>query len=262
MAPITEFISDGSSEKASVNNEKLCKDIGTLFNTMTGAELWDSEVGETISVESEDEGIKIACTVGDNEYPDRPDPSFRPTDETIDATGAAIVDLIKKSGANVPKLVVERWSDTTFMGYEQSEVEADELQEPEDLAQNPVEKFIDEPVMKVVVTSTAESIAQSGGDVKEFESGFATEFQKKLVGISPNAKAFFGNVSVVVKVVVMREVDFSVEFDGDIKGDKMPEDIRGYMANAALHTINGIKPNCTGEVWIRQGQPNTKVYPV
>ena len=257
---------NANSEKEVIKQRDLLSDILTVFNAELGAPDDDREF-RVVNTGVEPGQIKIAFGTSDTTYiAERPDnPSFWPSSEEIDAAGTKIVDMIKKSDSGVSELIIESWVDATFRMYERQEIESTELKEPEGLITSPIEKFVNNPVMEIVVSSSAESIKQAGGNIAEFENGFSTEFQEKLNDISPNAKSFFENMRVVAKVVALGEVDFSIEFDGDIKdiNNKIPAEIRKYAANAALRVLNQIKPDCTGEIWVRQGQPNTtKTYPI
>ncbi|MEI7689895.1 MAG: hypothetical protein WCI79_02950 [Candidatus Saccharibacteria bacterium] len=246
-----------NGEQEVLKQKNLLNEILGIFNAELGAPEDDKEF-RVISTGAEPGQIKIAFGTSDNTYPEREDPSFWPSAEKIDAAAIKIIDLIKRSGADINELVIESWTDATFRMYKPDEIKEDKLQEPEGLVASPIEKFVDKPVMDIIVSSSSESIAQAGGDVAEFESGFAAEFREKLVGVSPNAKSFFDSVSVVAHVVTLGEVDFSIEFDGQVKdaNDKIPLEIRKYMANSALHVLGQVKPDCSGEIWVRQGTPN------
>ena len=66
----------------------------------------------------------------------------------------------------------------------------------------------------------------------------------------------------VVSEVVFAQVadtDVSVEFDCEIDGSQIPEEVRIYLAESALHILESspLTREGSAEVWIRQGQPET-----
>lgn len=114
-----------------------------LFNESLGAPDWDREIRVTSRSDDEPSTLRISCTVGDNEYPDNEDPSFRPTNSAISETAGKIINKIKQSGnADIDKLIIESWPDTTFCNYEQENVYGDTINEPESILKKKLSDYV------------------------------------------------------------------------------------------------------------------------
>lgn len=237
------------------------KDATKLFNESLGAPDWDREIRITSRHDDEPSTLRISYTVGDNEYPDSEDPSFRPTDSAVSETAGKIIDKIKQSGnADIDKLIIESWPDTTFKAYEQGDVGENNITEPESISGKKLADYVsDKSELKLVVPVGFEiDNAITNGGQKTIKQVFS----EYLNVASPKAKEFFEGMTISVQIADEAEVDMSVEYDCELKyeDDKIPQDVREYMASAITKVIDKIKTGCVGEVWIRQGKPNTQEF--
>lgn len=65
-----------------------------------------------------------------------------------------------------------------------------------------------------------------------------------------------GGIEAEVEFTESADTDAAVEFDCD--GNSIPENVRRYMAESVLYLLDSTQlREGSGEVWIRQGQPET-----
>ena len=88
--------------------------------------------------------------------------------------------------------------------------------------------------------------------------GIASEISKHMTEILKPENA----VTAEVEFADSADTDISVEFDCEVEPNKLiPPEVREYMAESVLHILdsNRSTKDGSGEVWIRQGQPERSV---
>ena len=215
---------------------------------------------QVIEGNGEQAQLRVSYTVGPNEYPDFPEPSFNPTDEQVSLAGSKIQAEAHGSGLNIGRTTIEAWKDTTFM---LRDPDAPEPAKPdEDIAK--VGLSIENPRLRLVVSP--EKLPKPATLPRESEPTvepepnlmFIESVGKKLseaLGLPENRP-----IPVHVQPTLFADTDFAVEFDCQPKpGYQVPAEARTHMAQLIERELNqnSSTRNGSAEVWVRQGQPVT-----
>lgn len=223
-------------------------------------EVPDPEDLETNVIEGEGEQAKllISYTVGPNEYPDFPDPSFRPTDGQVSVTGKEIHAKARRSNLEVTQTTIEAWENTTFI-----------LRDPEAPEPTPTDEdlreiglSIEKPQLRLIVSpEKQQSLTTLPREVEptsepepnlEFIEGVGRKLSEAL-GLPEDSP-----ISVHVQPALFADTDFAVEFDCQpVTGFQISEEARTYIAQLIEQELNQNPSTMDGsaEVWVRQGQP-------
>lgn len=203
--------------------------------------------------------LLISYTVGPNEYPNFPIPSFHPTDEQVTQTGEKVRAEASRSGLGVSLITIDAWANSTFI-----------LRDPEAHEPTlPVENLkeiglsIENPQLRLIVSPEK----QQGPSVLPPESEPITEPEpnlKFIEGIGKKLSEIFGlpedsPIPVHVQPALFADTDFAVIFDCQPIGDyQISEKARTHMAQLIEQELNQNPStrNGSAEVWVRQGQPN------
>ncbi|OGD00048.1 hypothetical protein A2701_00020 [Candidatus Amesbacteria bacterium RIFCSPHIGHO2_01_FULL_47_34] len=209
--------------------------------------------------------ISVSFTSGPNEYPDFPGrEAFFPSPEQMRAVGMAAQSLGRYSVISVERTLVELWKDTTFLLVERNNYAVP--QKPEELDNVAgLTKFIYQPRLALVVSPAM--IEQAGAQNLETEGSlernpYAGQGMEVASIIAETLKLPKRNIAVSVVTAAEADTDFSVEFDCQPqKGNKLPPEIRGYLAGLVEQYLNSNPSTRKGsaEVWIRQGIPQTEI---
>lgn len=201
--------------------------------------------------------LRISYTIGPNEYPDFPIPSFKPTKEQVNQTGKEIQVMADQGETAVGQTTIEAWSNTTFVIRNP---QAQKLtQVPEDLKE--IGLSVEKPQLRLIV-----SPEKQGQTVlpREFEP--TTEHEPNLEfieGVGKKLSEILGlpedpPIPIYIQPTLFADSDFTVEFDCQPIGDYLiPKEARTYMAQLIEQELNQNPSTRNGnaEVWIRQGQP-------
>lgn len=225
----------------------------------------DPEDLETNVVEDERKQAKllISYTVGPNEYPDFPNPSFRPTDEQVTQTGKGVHAKASQSELKVSQVTIEAWVNTTFIFRDP---EAPEPTLPaEDLKE--VGLSIERPQLRLIVSP--EKQQSPTALPREVEPTTEPEPNLKFIeGVGIKLSEVLGlpedsPIPVHVQPALFADTDFAIEFDcQSITGYQISEEVRTYMAQLIEQELNQNPSTRDGsaEVWIRQGQPDRHYF--
>lgn len=206
--------------------------------------------------------LRIAFTIGPNEYPDFEQKSFFPTKEQIKLAGQSVLKIIKDSQLDVSKVVIEAWRDTTFVPREE-EISKPVSPVPEETLKE-IGSRLDNPRIKLVLSPQKREGVPS---LKEFGSSpenrgyqeVASKLSRRLTEILGRQEA----ITAEVEFADFAETDVSVEFDCEtVPNNSIPQEVREYMAKSVLYILDSSQPTKegSGEVWIRQGQPKRMVF--
>ena len=174
-------------------------------------------------------------------------------DEQIESAGQTIQEMIEGSPFGISQIVIEAWKDTTFVLRE-----GETSEPPPPISQEELKRIgnhLDRPRIRLVLSPQKRggvSFSKELGQAPENESNKATlKLAKRIAEI-------FGYEEVA-------DTDVSVEFDCETKaGKSIPEEVRRYLAESVLSILdsNSLTKDGSGEVWIRQGKPDTRVFNV
>ncbi len=221
-------------------------------------EVPDPEDLETNVIEGEQARLLISYTVGPNEYPGFPNPSFYPADEQVSLAGEEIHAKAIQSDLEVAQTTIEAWSDTTFI---LRDPEASEPTPPdEDLSG--VSLSIKKPQLRLIVSPEK----QQGSTALPREAEPATELDpnlKFIEGVGRKLSEVLGlpedlPILFHVQSTLFADTDFAVEFDCQPIGDyQISEKARTYIAQLIEQELNQnpLTRDGSAEVWVRQGEP-------
>jgi len=205
--------------------------------------------------------LKMAFTIGPNEYPDFKPKSFFPTKDQVKLAGRSILKIIKESQLGISQVVIEAWRDTTFLLREEeipepvSPVSEEALREIGSNLNNPRIRLILSPQKREGVSSLKELYLppENGG------------YQEVALKLSNRMTEILGlkEVTAEVEFADFADTDVSVEFDCETKpNNSISQEIRKYMAESVLYILDSCQSTKegSGEVWVRQGQPERVVF--
>lgn len=95
--------------------EELCRKGGNCLHEVLHVPDPEDKETRVIRSDSEETVLRIAFTIGPNEYPDFKPKSFFPTEEQIQSAGQSVLEIIKNSPIGVSQVVIEAWKNTTFI---------------------------------------------------------------------------------------------------------------------------------------------------
>lgn len=242
--------------------KELCEKVGDcLHDTLRVPDPEDKEsrvirssLGEII--------LRTAFTIGSNEYPDFEPKSFFPRKDQIESAGQAVLKIIKDSQPDVSKVVIEAWRDTTFVLREEkipepvSPVSEEVLREIGSHLYNPRIRLVLSPKKREGVSSLK-------------ELGLSPEnasYQEVALKLSRRAAEILGRgeaITTEVEFADSADTDVTVEFDCELEpNNSIPQEVREFMAESVLHILNSTwaTKEGSGEVWIRQGQPERMIF--
>lgn len=259
---ILEFSKD---RKIDISEAKgLCDRVGKLVHDELGVPDQNDKESRVSGEISGGTILRIALTKGPHEYPDfEGQEAFFPTEEQIKSVGQSVLGMVKESRLDVSQVVIEAWSNTTFILREEEEAPILVSPVPEEVLRkigsrllNPRINLILSPKKRAGVSSLKES-----GPSSENENyrEVALEISKRMTEMLGLKEA----ITAEVKFADAADTDVSVEFDcGTEPGSSIPEEVRKYMAESVLHILDSsrLTKEGSGEVWIRQNKPETKVF--
>lgn len=243
--------------------KELCENAGDrLHDILDVPDPGDKESRVTRGI-SDKIILRMSFTIGPSEYPDFEPGSFFPTTEQIESAGQSVLGLVKDSSLGVSQVVIEAWKDTTFLLREGETPKTVSPTTEEKLRE--IGSHLDKPRIRLILSSLYQegvSIPKELGQVPENESQRVTlELGKRIAEIF----GYKEPITAELEFAQEADTDVSVEFDCEIKPDtSLPEEVRKYMAESVLHILdsNQLTKEGSAEVWIRQGQPDTKVFNV
>lgn len=241
--------------------KELCEKAGDcLRDALNVPDLEDKEC-RVIRNGSEGTILRMSFTVGPNEYPDSKPTSFFPTKDQIESAGKSVLTIAKESQLGISQVVIEAWRDTTFA------LRKGETSEPVSPMSNEalreIGSCLDRPRIKIVLSpqkqeGTSFLKEQSLSLEMDNYSKVAREISNRITEIFK----FNEVVTAEVKFADLADTDVSIEFDCETESDNpITEEVRQFMAESVLHILdsNRSTKDGSGEVWIRQGQPERLV---
>jgi len=188
--------------------------------------------------------LKIAFTVGRNEYPDLNSSAFFVTAEQVSNLFKEIETLLRENNF-LAQLIIESWANSTFI-FEELEELTDEQNSIRSNLENlkALEKDIKKIDLKIYCDKSLEQLAPT---LKEkIEQQLCTLFQlqdKKL-----NSQLVFPDA---VDTDLAIEIDLKTE-----KGDELHAKMRELIAELLMQTIrnSNLDAGTTTEIWLRQNQ--------
>ena len=206
--------------------------------------------------------LRIAFTIGPNEYPKFEPKSFFPTKEQIESAGESVLEIIKDSQIGVSQVVFEAWRDTTFVLREGeasepiSPVSEEVLREIGSHLVNPRIRLVLSPQKREGASSLKE--LGSFPENKSYQE-VASKLSSRLTEILGRKEA----ITAEVEFADFAETDFSVEFDCETDpNNSISQEVREYLTKSVLSILDSSRSTKEGfgEVWIRQGQPERIVF--
>jgi hypothetical protein len=245
-----------------VRAKEFCDKIGNSVRDMLGVPDANDKESRVLRGDLGEDTLRIAFTVGPNEYPGFEKSSFYPEEEQIESAGQSVLNSAKESGFNVSRVLIEKWENTTFVPKKgeisepASPISEKELKE--------IGSHLKEPKMKLFLSHKKQ---EGGPSSKEGDLSSENEKYKEVaLKLSKRMTEMLGREDVVkteIEFVDAADTDFSVEFDCETQPNKLiPQEARQCMAESALYILDQDKPTKegSGEVWIRQGQPKTYTF--
>lgn len=241
--------------------KELCEKVEDCLHNTLGVP--DPEDKESRVIRNSLGGIilRTAFTIGPNEYPDFEPKSFFPTRDQIELAGQSVLKIIKDSQFGVSRVVIEVWRDTTFVLREEeiakpvSPVSEKILREIGSHLLNPRIRLVLSPQKQEGVSSSKElSPSPENGSYQEVALKLSNRM-KEILGLK--------EVTTEVKFADFADTDVSVEFDCETDpNNSISKEAREYMAESVLHILDSSRSTKegSGEVWIRQGQPQRTIF--
>ena len=184
-------------------------------------------------------------------------------DEQIESAGQTIQEMIEGSPFGISQIVIEAWKDTTFVLRE-----GETSEPPPPISQEELKRIgnhLDRPRIRLVLSPQKRggvSFSKELGQAPENESNKATlKLAKRIAEIF----GYEEPITAELEFAQVADTDVSVEFDCETKaGKSIPEEVRRYLAESVLSILdlNSLTKDGSGEVWIRQGKPDTRVFNV
>jgi len=256
-------VSRGAAPEVLQKAQKLARE--SLEIACKQLEVPDPEDLEINVIEGEGGQTKllVSYTIGPNEYPDFPNPSFNPTDEQVSQTGKKIHAKASRGDLEVAQTTIEAWENTTFI---LRNPEAPEPTPPdEDLKE--IGLSIKRPQLRLIVSPEK----QQGSTALPREAEPTTEPEpnlKFIEGVGKKLSEILGlpedlPIPVHIQPTLFADTDFAVEFDCQpISGYQISEEARTYIAKLIERELNQNPStrNGSAEVWVRQGQPASRHF--
>jgi hypothetical protein len=259
---IFEIPREGSTDVPQA--KKLCEDVGEIVHNALGVPAPDDKEIRVAEGTSDKPRLRIAFTVGPNEYPDYKPPSFFPTTEAIRSAGQAVAEAAKKSPLGISEAVVEAWRDTTFLLREEELPRPVSPMSAEDL--KAIGRRLENPRIKLVLSPQKR---EGSSPAKEQDAVPQTESQKVSAELARRMAEILGSevpIAAEVEFAAAADTDIAVEFDCEtVEGQAvLPESARRFMAKTALQVLDGnpLTREGSAEVWIRQGRPEVQEFEI
>lgn len=240
--------------------KELCENVGDRLHDILKVPDPNDKERRVIRSGSEETILRMSFTVGPNEYPDFEPTSFFPTKDQIESAGKSVLTMTKESQLGVSQVVIEAWRDTTF-ALRKGETPEPASPIPEK-ALREIGSCLDRPRIKIVLSPQKR---EGGSFSKEQNLSSEIEYQGIVSEISKRMTEMLElkeTVAAEVEFADSADTDISVEFDCEVEPNKLiPIEVREYMAESVLHILdsNQTTKGGSGEVWIRQGQPERLV---
>lgn len=240
--------------------KELCEKAGdSLHNMLKVPDPEDKEI-RIIRNSLGGTTLRIAFTIGPNEYPDFEPKSFFPTEEQIKLAGESVL-RIKDSPLDVSKVVIEAWRDTTFF------LRKEEIPEPispvSEEVLGEIGNHLDNPRIRLVLSPQKRegtpSLKELGPSQENIYQEVALKLSRRLTEILGLQEA----ITAEVEFADFADTDVCVEFDCETgPNNSLPQEVREYLAKSVLYILDSSRPTQegSGEVWIRQGQPERMVF--
>lgn len=242
----------------------LCDSVGNYVHDELGVPDPNDKESRVSGEISGGTVLRIAFTKGPREYPDfKGQEAFFPTEEQIKSVGQSVLGMAKDSQLGVSQVVIEAWSNTTFILRAEEETPEPVSPVPEEVLKEIGSRLLNPRINLVLSPKKREGVSslKESGPSSENEN-----YREVTLEISKRMTEMLGlkeAIDAEIKFADGADTDVSVEFDCETKsGSSIPEEVRKYMAESVLHILDSSRSTKegSGEVWIRQNKPETKVF--